>query len=151
MKVCFSGTFNILHKGHKKLIDRAIEIAGINGTIYIGVTDGEILKNKEFTKPLDKRIKDIKKYLKSKNYDKQSIIKIIYDEFGPAVDGDYNAMIVSPETIKNAEELNKKRKQKGKTPLKLIKVSFVLADDKKPISSTRIYKKEINEEGRIIK
>jgi len=151
MKVCFSGTFNILHKGHKYLIDKAIDIAGEKGTLYLGITDGEILKNKEFTIPIAERIKNIKKYLKLKNYDKQTIIKIIYDEFGPAVDGDYDAIIVSPETLKNAEELNKKRIKSGKNPLKLIEIPFVLAEDNKPISSTRIYNKKIDEEGKIVK
>jgi len=149
MKVCFSGTFNILHKGHKHLIDKAIEAAGEKGTLYIGITDGEILKNKEFTIPVNERINIIKKYLKSKDYDKQTIIKIIYDEFGPAVNEDYDAIIVSPETIKNAEELNKKRINTGKKPLKLIIIPHVLADDNKPISSTRIYNKEIDKKGKV--
>jgi len=151
MDVCFSGTFNILHKGHKHLIDKAIELAGKKGNVYIGVTDGEMLKNKEFTIPVNEKINKIKEYLKSKNYDKQTIIKIIYDEFGPAVEGNYDSIVVSPETIKNAEELNKKRKDSGKKPLQIIKIPHVLADDNKPISSTRIYKKEIDEEGRILK
>lgn len=150
MKVCFSGTFNVLHKGHKKLIDKAFEIAGKNGTVYIGVTEGELLKNKKFITPLNERVDKIKKYLKSRGYEKSAVIKIIYDICGPVIDGDYDAMIVSPGSIENARNINKKRVANGKKPLELIKISYVLAEDNKPISSTRILNKEITEEGKII-
>ena len=150
MKVCFSGTFNILHKGHKHLIDKAFQIAGNNGTVYIGITKGEILKKKKFTKPLAVRIDALKNYLSSKGYDKRTVIQEIFDEYGPAIDGDYDVIIVSPESFKNAENLNKKRVENEKKPLKIVKISYVLAEDKKPISSTRIYKNEIDDEGRVI-
>ena len=151
MKVCYSGTFNILHKGHKKLIDNGIEIAGKNGTLYIGVTEGKIIKNKKIVVPFDKRVKKIKEYLKLKKYEQRIVIKKIYDEYGPAINGDYDAIIVSPESIKNAERLNIKRMGNNRKPLKIIELPFVLADDNKPISSTRIYNKEIDEEGKILK
>ena len=76
MKVCFSGTFNILHKGHRHLIDKAFQIAGDNGTVYIGITKGEILKKKKFTKPLAVRIDALKDYLSSKEYDKRTVIHV---------------------------------------------------------------------------
>ncbi len=151
MRVCFSGTFNVLHKGHKKLIDKAIKIAGKDGTIYIGVTKGKIANRKKFKKPIFQRVKEIKKYLSLKDYEKNAVIKVISDKFGPAVTGDYDAIIVSEETINNAKEINKKRIENDKKPLKIIKVPYILAEDNKPISSTRILKGEIDKEGRIIK
>ncbi len=151
MKVCFSGTFNILHKGHKHLIDKAFQIAGKNGTVYIGITKGEILKKKKFTKPLNERMDSIKEYLLLKGYDERAVIKVIFDEYGPAANGDYDAIIVSPETFKNAEDINKKRIENGKKPLKLIKIPYILAEDNKPISSTRILNKEIDGQGRVVK
>jgi pantetheine-phosphate adenylyltransferase len=147
MKVCFSGTFNVLHKGHKHLIDKAVEIAGKNGTVYIGVTDGEMLRKKKFSKPLNERINGIKEYLSNKGYDKQAVIKIIYNKYGPAINEEYDAIIVSPGSKKNAEEINKKRVENNKKPLKIIEIPYVLAEDKKPISATRILNKEIDENG----
>jgi len=150
MKVCYGGTFNVLHKGHKKLIEKAIETAGKNGTVYLGVTDGKINQEKQFLKPLSQRLGLIKEYLKNKGFDKQVVIKIIYDKYGPAIKDDYDAIIVSDETIINAKEINKKRIANGLKSLKIIKIPHVLAEDKKPISSTRVLKKEIDEEGKIL-
>ena len=150
MKVCFSGTFNVLHKGHKYLIDKAFEFAGEEGMVYIGVSRGELLKRKKFVNPYEKRVNEIKKYLSVKGYERRCFIKEIFDEYGPAAVGDYDAMIVSPETVINAEKLNKIRTRNGKKPLKIIKIPHILAEDKKPISSSRILNKEIDEEGRII-
>jgi pantetheine-phosphate adenylyltransferase len=150
MKVCIGGTFNILHKGHKKLIDKAFQIAGDNGIVFIGVVKGNLLKEKKFIKPFDIRVNSINQYLKSKEYSKHALIRPIYHIYGSAVDGDFDAIIVSPETIKNAEEINKKRVSKNKKSLKIFKIPYVLAEDGKPISSTRIYNKIIDEEGRVL-
>ncbi len=150
MKVCFSGTFNVLHKGHKKLIDKAFQLAGKKGTVYIGVTSNEMVKEKKYVKPLSIRINKLKDYLISKNYENRAIIVEIFDKYGPIIDGEYDIIIVSPETYKNAEEINTKRKDKGIKPLKIIKMPYVLTEDKKPISSTRILNKEIDENGKVL-
>jgi pantetheine-phosphate adenylyltransferase len=79
------------------------------------------------------------------------LIKPIADKYGPSIEDDFDAIIVSPETFETAKEINLRRVEKGKKPLKIIKIPFVLAEDGKPISSTRILKKEIDENGRILK
>jgi len=71
-------------------------------------------------------------------------------KYGPALDGEYDAIIVSPETIKNAQDLNIKRIKMKKKPLKIVEIPYVLAEDNKPISSTRILNKEIDENGRVL-
>ena len=63
---------------------------------------------------------------------------------------DFDCIIISPETRPTAEEINNIRKQKGKKPLQIIQIPFVLADDNVPISSTRIRNKEINKDGSIL-
>lgn len=150
MRVCLGGTFNILHKGHKSLIDTAFQIAGPTGYIFIGIADGALLEKKRFIKPLKERITTVVNYLTSKKFTQKFEILPIYDIYGLAVDGDFDAIIVSPETYKNAEVINSKRISIGKKPLKIIEIPFVLADDNKPISTTRIQNQIIDENGEIL-
>ena len=149
-RVCIGGTFDRLHKGHKALIDKAFEIAGENGWVFIGITKGEIANKKKDVLPFNKRIQDVKKYLKEKGFYSQSEIQPIYDKYGPSIEGDFDAIIVSPETEKVAQEINRIRRKKRKKPLEIISIPFVLAENGSPISSTRIRKKEINQEGHLL-
>lgn len=147
MKVCFSGTFNVLHKGHKHLIEKAFQTAGEKGKVYIGITEGKLLDHKKYKRPLSERMNTLKKYLQSKGYLDRVEIVVITDEFRLAISGEYDAMITSPETKENAIQINKKRVEQNKKPLQIIEIPYVLAEDQKKISSTRILNKEIDEEG----
>jgi len=151
MKVCIGGTFNILHEGHKQLINKAIETAGKHGEIFIGVTSGELIKSKINVKPFEERKKTLEKFLSQKKFQNTVEIKPIKDIYGPTLDEDFDAIIVSPETKSNAEEINKKRKQKGKKSLKIVIIPFVISEDGTPISSSRIKNREINENGQVLR
>ena len=151
MRVCIGGTFNILHEGHKQLISKAIETAGKHGKIFIGITSGGLIKSKINIKPFEERKKTLEKFLSQKKIQNTVEIKPIKDIYGPTLDEDFDAIIVSPETKSNAEEINKKRKQKGKKPLKIIIIPFVLSDDGTPISSSMIKNKEINENEQVLR
>jgi pantetheine-phosphate adenylyltransferase len=151
MKICIGGTFSILHNGHKLLINKAFEIAGKKGSVFIGLTSGNMLKNKRNVKSLEERKIALLEYLSEKGFLDRAIIKPIRDKYGPSIDGEFDAIIVSPGTVKTAEEINYKRRNKGKKPLKIIQIPFVLADDGKPISSSRINNKEIDENGNTLK
>ncbi len=148
MKVCIGGTFNQLHKGHKLLINKAFETAGKQGQVFIGITTGELIDKKRDVKSFEEREKTVEKYLSKEKLTGRYLIKPIYNKYGPSLDEDFDAIIISPETRPTAEEINKIRKQKGKKPLQIIQIPFVLADDNIPISSSRIRNKEIDEEGK---
>ena len=150
MRVCLAGTFNVIHKGHQLLIDTANKIAGNSGRLFIGITIGRLLDNKQFKIPYEKRERQLKDCLSDKNITNYEIIPIESEE-GLAVDGSYDAIIVSPETESNARLINEKRKQVNKKPLQIITIPHVLAEDNKPISSTRILNNEIDVDGKIIK
>ena len=150
MKVCIGGTFNILHKGHKLLIDRAFEVSGPDGIVFIGLASDILTKNKVDVKPLEERKNNLEKYLFKKGVLNRTIIKPIDDKFGPSIDGEFDAIVVSPETIKTAEEINFNREKKGKKPLEIVEIPFVLAKDGKIISSSRIINKEIDANGEIL-
>ena len=151
MRVCIGGTFDILHKGHKTLISKAFEIAGKQGHVFIGITSGEVFRNKKNLKTFDKRKKNVLDYVSQKKTVKRVVIKPIRDKYGPSIDGDFDAIVASPETLETAEEINRKRRETGKKPLKIIEIPFILAEDGKPISSSRIKKGEIDIDGKLLR
>ncbi len=150
MRVCLGGTFNIFHKGHRYLLNKAFETAGNDGFVFIGLSEGELTAKKKFVTPYTRRYNAIKEYINLKGFTTNWSISPITTKYGLAVDQDFDAIIVSPETRNNAVEINDKRKSLGKKPLRIIEIDHILGEDKKPISSTRIYNEEIDVEGHII-
>jgi len=152
MRVCIGGTFDLLHKGHKLLINKAFQMAGKQGSIFIGITTGEIIRGKRDIKPFEERKKAVEQYLYEKGFIERAIVKPITDKYGPSIEEEFDAdaIVISPETRKTAEEINEKRKQNGIKQLKIIQIPFVLAEDGHPISSSRIRKHEIDEDGRLL-
>jgi cytidyltransferase-like protein len=147
MNVCLGGTFFPLHKGHKVLLKKAFQVAGPKGSVFIGITSTAMAKKKGTFASFEKRKKIIEQFLSDKKVLKQAIIQPISDKFGPTLQGDFDAIVVSPETKPTAEEINRGRKLLGKKPLRIIVIPFVLSEDRKPISSSRIRQKEIDENG----
>jgi pantetheine-phosphate adenylyltransferase len=149
MNVCLGGTFYPLHNGHKALLRKAFQIAGQNGSVLIGLTSDTMAKTKGTHAPFKQRKKTLENFIVESNTKIPVTIQPLFDAYGPSIDGNFDAIVVSPETHSTAEEINRKRKNLEKQPLRIIVVPFVLADDNKPISSTRIRNKEINENGTI--
>jgi len=151
MNVCLGGTFYPLHKGHKALLRKAFQIAGPKGSVFIGVTSASMTKKKKEIASFEKRKQSIEHFLAEENVIGQAIIQQLSNKFGPTLKGDFDAIIVSPETQPTAEEINRKLKFLEKKPFQIIVIPFVLSKDGKPISSSRIRRKEIDENGIILK
>jgi pantetheine-phosphate adenylyltransferase len=62
-----------------------------------------------------------------------------------------NALVASSETADKINGLNKIRREKGLTPIELIVVDMVRAEDGEPISSSRIRAGEINSSGKLLR
>lgn len=146
-KVAVGGTFDKFHYGHRKLIGKAFEIGD---EVEIGVTSNAFGGLKGNIDPCNVRMSNLNDFLEN-NHNNFHISRLD-DPFGPTInDSDYDAIVVSEETEPVAVEINEIRDSKGMSPLDIVVVSFVLADDGHPISSTRIRSGEINKKGNILK
>ena len=144
-KVAVGGTFDKFHDGHKKLLSTAFEIGNI---IEIGVTSDEFGGLKGDIDSCEERINNLKSFFSDKS---DFVVIPLNDPYGTTIyDEDFDAIVVSEETEPTAVEINEIRVSKGMKPLDIVVVSFVLAYDGTPISSTRIRCGEINRNGNVI-
>ena len=147
MKVCVAGSFDALHLGHKTLLRKAFEIGN---EIYIGVTTDEFIKKiGKKARSYEKRVKQIQKFLNDENLQGKATIMPLNDFYGNAIEEDYDAIVVSPESYSRAREINDIRKRKGMKEIEIVIAPLVLADDGIPISSSRIKNGEIDGTKRI--
>jgi pantetheine-phosphate adenylyltransferase len=151
MKVMVGGTFDPLHDGHKRLISRSFEIAGPGGNVVIGLTTDSFASKKIHPiSPFEKRKTDLVTYIEENRYPSQWIVEPLQDRFGSAIVVDFDAIIVSEETLPVAVEINKLRRDAKRKKVDIHQISCVLADDGRWISSTRIYKGEIDIHGHVL-
>ncbi len=144
-KVAVGGTFDKFHDGHKKLLSTAFEIAN---HVEIGVTSDVFGGLKGDIDSCEVRMKNLKSFFKDYS---NFIIVPLDDPYGTTIyDSDFDAIVVSEETEPTAVEINEIRVSKGMNPIDIVVVSFVLAYDGTPISSTRIRRGEINKNGEVI-
>lgn len=152
--VC-GGTFDHLHKGHESFL-RYVFSAG--NKIIVGVTSDEYIKR---GKGKGERVKQIESFEERKKaviefiqrerfVNKIEIVKID-DLFGPTLSKNLqiDAIVVSNETRKGVELINKKRKELGLKELSLIVAVPVYAEDGQLISSARIRNGQISRSGKL--
>jgi pantetheine-phosphate adenylyltransferase len=152
MKVMVGGTFDPLHDGHKRLLTRSFELAGPGGHVMIGLTSDSFASRKIHpVRPFAARSADLEHYISSTLHATRWMIESLDDRFGSAIDADFDALIVSEETLPVAVEINTLRRQKGKKKVDIHQISCVLAEDGRWISSTRIYRGEIDVHGHLLK
>jgi pantetheine-phosphate adenylyltransferase len=150
-KVAVGGTFQYLHDGHAKLIEKAFEIAG-SGKVHIGLTSDEMLQKSHNVDSYENRRVRLLEYIKRMGVPEEKYeVTRLDDPCGPTLEEDFDYIIVSPETYPVALKINSIREKKGKKPLEIVYVEYVMAEDGTPISSTRIAKGEIDRHGRLKK
>ena len=146
------GTFDPLHDGHKRLLARSFEIAGPGGNVVIGLTSDAFACHKTHPiHPFATRKADLEQYISSTINSTQWDVEPLNDRYGSAIDADFDALIVSEETLAVAIEINKLRREKGRKKVDIHQISCVLAEDGHWISSTRIYRGEIDVHGHLLK
>ncbi len=147
-RVCIGGTFDRLHRGHKVLIDKAFELAGEKGEVIIGLTTDRMARIKGDILPFKERKNELLEYVKK--FNKKVEIVAIDDRYGPSIEEDFDIIVVSPETLKTAIEINEKRAVAGKKPIRIVSVPTVFADDGLPIRSKRVRDGSLDRDGHIL-
>jgi pantetheine-phosphate adenylyltransferase len=149
--VATGGTFDHLHKGHEALLAKSFEVGK---RVLIGVTS-DAFAAKEGKSPdfdFSTRVRKLEELIRNRFPGREYTIAKLDDYFGPGIaTPEVEAIVVSNETVSRVPLANTLRARRGFPPLKVVTIEFVLAEDNKPISSTRIRRREINEHGALLK
>lgn len=146
------GTFDPLHSGHRKLLERSFELAGATGCVHIGLTTDHFASRKGHpVKGYAERREQLISFIASRGWRAGYTIEPLEDRYGKAIEADFDALVVSEETLPVALEINRIRHEKGLKKVDIHQISCVLAEDGRWISSTRILRGEIDTEGRLLR
>jgi cytidyltransferase-like protein len=145
------GTFDVLHRGHRRLLKEAFSVGR---KVMIGVTSDAFVRRLHKPHKVDSyatRKRDLERLLSRWGLISKAQIVPLDDRFGPAVaSSTIQALIVSRRTMGAGYEINEIRRKKGLKPLDIVPIDLIMADDRRPISSTRIRRGRIDREGRLI-
>ena len=135
------GTFDCFHAGHQALLEAALSC----DSVEVWVTSDAIASEKDpRIKSQSERQKDISDWAGARSLSTHSL----EDSWGPApTRGDVTHIVCTPETLENCDQINQMRIEGGLTPLEIVEVPHVLAEDGESISSSRIRQGSINREG----
>jgi pantetheine-phosphate adenylyltransferase len=143
------GTFDTIHSGHMALLNKAFSISS---KVIIGLSSDQLAtkKGKNLVNDYSKRLSLLKSMIE-KNFPNSSYeISKLENDFGPAViEGSVKALVVSEETSNKGLLLNDLRAERNLSPVKIVVVPMVLAEDGKAISTTRIKNSEIDSSGNL--
>jgi pantetheine-phosphate adenylyltransferase len=151
MRVALGGTFDPVHDGHRALFRRAFEL----GDLTVGLTSDDLAPETRhvdrYVRPYADRRRDLREELSAlaTEYDREFEIRPLRKPTGIAVEPEFDALVVSPETEAGAHRVNEIREQRGLDPLRIEVVDHEVAEDGERISSTRIVRGEIDDHGNL--
>lgn len=148
--VILGGTFDVLHDGHRALLDRAFGL----GNVSIGITSDRLANDsrERTVRPFLERRGDVCSAARQRATETGRSFEVfrLENPVGAALKPQYDILVVSPEpkTHERVERINDLRRQRGLDPLAVDKeAEMVTADDGGRISSTRIRNGEIDDRG----
>jgi len=160
------GTFTPIHNGHRALLHKAFQTATHDGPgdghVIVGLTSPELATE---TRDVERKKSQLEAYSERREtledelealsdpYTASYEIIRLEDTYGPALTrANADALVVSPEAKaqRRANQLNGERIDRGLDRLEIHTAPFVVAEDGKRISSTRIRNGEIDPNGRLL-
>lgn len=148
MKVGLGGTFNVLHRGHRRLLD--IAIASGDELVVGLMSDDYCRQHKVIVLPYHQRERSLQEYISTKGA-AFSIVPLEAKEGTAPYDQMLEVLVVSEETQLLGARINDLRLGQGLAPVNIVVVPFVLAEDFRPISSSRVLVGEIDLEGKLLR
>ncbi len=151
MDVALGGTFDPVHDGHRALFERAFEL----GDVTVGLTADELAPEtrhvERYVRPFEVRKRDLEAELArlAEECDREFSVRKLEKPTGIAVEPQFGALVVSPETKDGGKRINEIREERGRDPLEIVVVDHVPAADGDRISSTRIVAGEIDDHGEL--
>lgn len=148
--VATGGTFDHIHRGHEALLSKSFEIGQ---KVLIGVTSDAFAarQGKTLDQGYQERVKHLVALLHREFPGRAYVIAKLDDYFGPGIESpEVGAIVVTKETSARVPIANALRAKRGRSPLKVVIIDYVMAEDARPVSSTRIRRHEIDEQGRLL-
>lgn len=150
-RVCMGGTFDVLHRGHRALLDAAF--AAGDELVAIGITSDAFANahRERRVRPYSQREQAVRDFIAERGYEARAQVRPIDTPFGFALEEGFDAIAATPETAPTAERINEERRRLGAPQLRVVLAPYVLADDGRPIKATRVALGEIDAEGRLLR
>ena len=145
--VATGGTFDILHKGHYILLQKAFEVGN---HVIIGLSSDNYAnqKKKKIANDYHIRLKNLRKFIKEKFNKSNYTIYELNDFYGPTVlNREVQAIVTTESSKENCIKINALRESKNITNLEIVIVPLAEDHEGKVISSTRIRQGEIDING----
>jgi pantetheine-phosphate adenylyltransferase len=151
MQVALGGTFDPVHDGHRALFARAFEL----GDVTVGLTSDDLApktrSEDRYVRSFSDRKRDLESVLAefAVEYDREFEVRRLDEPTGIATEPQFDALVVSPETVEGGRRINDIREERDHDPLDIEVVEHVRAEDGGIISSTRIVNGEIDANGNV--
>lgn len=149
--VFVAGTFDGLHKGHEALLHIAYKTGE---RVTIGLTSDVFVRkykpDPDSVTPYTGRNEALVSWVDAGGYSERTTVIPIDDPYEPLASMPADAIVITSDTKSRAVEINEKRVTNKLSALTLIEVAMELAQDGRPISSTRVKAGEIDAQGHMV-